>query len=439
MNHIFKTIIPCLCLFMLALPSLAQTHTAFKKGDRWCAIGNSITHRGKYLEMVYLYYITRYPTQQFLLFNCGAGGDTATGTLTRRMDGDILVHQPTISTIMLGINDIWWEKSGLFSKENYSRDLEGIVDRLEKSGSKVILITPSPYDSSVKSTEPVDPKRLGLERLVNEVINLGKKRNIPVVDFYNPMHRITLEQQAIDSTFTLLTRDRIHTTPLADFLMGYIFIKSTNATPFVSKLRFNVKHSSISEQINCLVSDLAFKEESIKFSLLENALPYPKTAMPDKASLFMDFDNELNQEILQIEGLTPGKYELLINDMMIGSFSDSDFSQGVNLATIAHTPQNKQATLLAEIIAEYTSIVENIRYIAMIEYGELKRRYDIDDITTPKAHIMKLFKDNVENFDKYLTLKEKESFWMERADELNKKLWGNNNPQPNSYVIKKVK
>nr|WP_029901773.1 GDSL-type esterase/lipase family protein [Prevotella sp. 10(H)] len=424
---------------LILVETFSQTYIPFKEGDRWCAIGNSITHQGKYLEMIYLYYITRFPTQQFKLLNCGAGGDTTTGTLTRRMDGDILVHQPTISTIMLGMNDIWWENSGLFTKENYSRDLEGIINRLEENGSRVILITPSPYDYSVKSTERVDPKRLGLERLASQVIDLGRKRNLPVVDFYNPMHQITLEQQTIDSTFTLLTKDRVHTTPLADFLMGYIFIKSTNGTPFVSKTKIDAKSFSVREQNNCSVSNLSFKDGTISFSLLEYALPYPKVAIPEEASLFMDFENELNQEILQIDGLTPGKYTLSINSIAIADYEAAEFAKGLNLATIADTPQNKQAALLAETIAEYTSIVGNIRYIAMKEYGELKKRYEIDDVSTPKADILEQFQGNTDSFNEYFNLKSKESFWMKKADELDKMLWENNKPQDNYYTIKKVK
>lgn len=416
-----------------------RQENSFKKGDRWCAIGNSITHQGRYLQMIYLYYITRFPYEQFDLFNCGAGGDTATGTLTRRMDADILINNPTTATVMLGINDIWWEHSGLFTSENYPRDLEGIVNRLKQAGSRVILITPSPYDYSVKSEEPVDPKRLGLERLAGEVVNLAKKYDLPVVDFYNQMMTITFEGQAHDSAFTLLQKDRVHTKPIADFIMGYLFLKATAPLTSVSEIIIDAKSESLSEQTNCTVEDLVVNSEEIRFSSLEKALPYPQSAIPQDALKYGDFNSEWNREILRVRGLETGQYTLYIDDVAVDNYSASELSQGVNLALSENTSQSKQAELLHRLISEYTSVMgEKIRYIRMIEYGELKKRYDIDDVSTPKSDIIKQFGADNSNFDKYLALKKEESLWIKEAENLKKLLWENNKPHIHRYLIKKT-
>ncbi|MCD8177780.1 MAG: GDSL-type esterase/lipase family protein, partial [Tannerellaceae bacterium] len=349
--------------------------TVFHTGDRWCAIGNSITHQGKYLETIYLYYLTRYPYETFDLFNCGAGGDTATGVLIRRIEGDILVHNPTIATIMLGINDIWWENSGLYPPEYYSHNLEAIIDQLEAANCRVILLTPSPYDYTVKSDEPVDPKRLGLERLAGEVKEIAQKRNLPVVDFYNPLLRLTLEQQQTDPTFTLLVKDRVHTKPIADFLMGYTFIQQTTPSSEVSHLAIDAATQTITRQTNCSVNELAGNQETLRFTIVANALPFPLSAIPPGADGFTGFNNERNREILQINGLAPGQYTLYIDDTAIGNYTATEFSNGINLALQSNTPQARQAETLATTIAEYTTAVANTRYIAMIEYGELNKRY----------------------------------------------------------------
>ncbi len=111
---------------------------------------------------------------------------------------------------MLGINDIWWEHSGLIGSNDYIGDLSRIVDRLQQENSDVILITPSPYDAGVRSPEPLDPKRAGLERYVNQLRALVSERAIPIVDFFQVMSDITAHEQAKDPVFTLLTQDRVH-------------------------------------------------------------------------------------------------------------------------------------------------------------------------------------------------------------------------------------
>jgi len=410
---------------------------SFKDGDRWCAIGNSITHQGKYLEMIYMYYLTRFPYNHIELFNCGAGGDTATGTLTRRMDKDILAHNPTVATIMLGMNDIWWINSGLFPEENYTGDLERIIDRLEENGSRVILITPSPYDYSVVSEEPVDSKRIGLERLAEKVLQIGNKHNIPVVDFYNVMLNITLEQQAVDPSFTLLVKDRVHTKPLADFIMGYTFLKSANISPIVSHTIIDAASVSIVQQTNCSVNNLADDKGNILFTIQEEALPYPQSLIPEEASSFFDFNKEMNREIIQVNGLEPGQYRLYIDDLLINKYTHNQLSEGINLP-LENTPQNKQSEKLAGIISEYTSVVgSKLRYIAMIEYGELKKRYDIDDAGTAESDIIKQFGEESERFEEYLQLKKEESKYMEKARNLKNQLWEENKPQSHVYRIEK--
>ncbi len=418
--------------------SQEKNKLALGSNDRWCAIGNSITHQGRYLEMIYLYYITRYPNQRFHLFNCGAGGDTATGTLTRRMDKDILVHNPTVATIMLGMNDIWWENSGLYPKEYYSKNLEEIVDRLESQNCRVILIAPSPYDYSVKSNEPLDTKRLGLERLADEVIVLGKKKNLPVVDFYNPMLQLTLKQQVVDSTFSLLIEDRVHTKPLADFIMGYTFLKATNELGEISRIELDASEGSILVQENCVVNKLKSDNGILSFSVLQHALPYPQTAIPEGAETFINFNDQLNKELLTLRGLDSGLYALYIDDIFIEELPHSVLKEGINLSQRSQTPQQKQAEQLSEIISEYTSIVgTKLRYIAMIEYGELRKRYDIDDIQTPSQDIKERFPEDQERFSEYLAIKKDESIWLKRVQELNEKLWIYNKPTTHYYRIEK--
>jgi hypothetical protein len=240
---------------------------AFSKGDRWCAIGDSITHQGRYLEPIYLYYLTRFPEDRFRLFNCGCGGDTAAGTL-RRMDTDILVHQPTVATVMLGMNDIWWKNNKLIGPRDYLRDLTRIVDQLQQANCRVILCTSSPYDASVRSGNQIDPLRQGLDGCVQQMRELAATREIPVVDIFEAMSEIAKRGQAANPDFTMQIADRTHPTAIGGLVMAYTFLRAMRATPLVSKIGIDNGAGKFVEQTNCAADNLSCDRETISFSCL---------------------------------------------------------------------------------------------------------------------------------------------------------------------------
>ncbi|MEZ0276020.1 MAG: GDSL-type esterase/lipase family protein, partial [Roseimicrobium sp.] len=93
-------------LFAIALPARSQTAPKpFADGDTVCFLGDSITHGGNWHRYIELFYVSRFPERKVNIVNCGIGGDRADGAL-KRLDWDVLVHQPTVIVIMLGMNDI---------------------------------------------------------------------------------------------------------------------------------------------------------------------------------------------------------------------------------------------------------------------------------------------------------------------------------------------
>ena len=398
-------------------------------GERWCAIGDSITHGGGYLKTIYLYCATRFPENRFDLFNCGSGGDTADGTLNRRMESDILVHKPTRSTVMLGINDIWWEHSGLIASNDYIRDLARIVDRLQQANSGVILITPSPYDATARSPEPLDPKRAGLERYVHQLRALASERAIPVVDFFQVMSDLTAREQAKDPAFTLLAPDRVHPNATGNFLMACTFLETLRAPKFVSRVRLDAANPKSLRTENCALAELSCGQNAIAFSLLENSIPIPPSEIPEASLPLVPFTRNFNQEILQVIGLKAGQYELTIDSVPVGIFPSARLSEGVNLALIAETPQNRQAARVADLNNKRTEIIsQKLRWLAMMEYGALKKHYDLDDVVTPRRDWELLQRGAEGEMAKYWDLKPQQSKFLRAAQDYDDQIWQSNKP-----------
>ena len=354
------------------------------------------------------------------------------------MKPDVLVHKPTLSTVMLGINDIWWEHGGLIGSNDYIHDLGRIVDRLQSANSDVILITPSPYDATVRSPEPLNPKRAGLERYVNQLRTLASERAIPVVDIFQVISDLTVREQANDPEFSLLAPDRIHPNATGSFVIANTFLHTLRAPQLVARVVLDAANLKPLLVENATLEGLSGGNDSISFTLLENALPFPSSEIPEASRPLVDFTRDFNQEILQVVGLKDGQYELTIDHVHAGDYSSAALHAGINLAIIAETPQNRQAAHIADLNNKRTRIIsENLRYLAMIEYGELRTNYALDDVATPRRDLDLQLKNNGSEtkavaarsaFAKYFVLKPQQSKFLQQAQDYDDQIWQANKP-----------
>src|SRR5512139_204802 len=96
-------------LLLLACAAFAQQPFHLKSGDRVVFYGDSITDQRLYTTFVETFVRTRYPELDVAFVHSGWGGDRVTGggggPVHLRLDRDIAPYQPTVVTIMLGMND----------------------------------------------------------------------------------------------------------------------------------------------------------------------------------------------------------------------------------------------------------------------------------------------------------------------------------------------
>jgi lysophospholipase L1-like esterase len=91
----------------------AATAFALHDGDRVTFYGDSITDQREYTEDVEEFVLTRYPAWKVSFHNAGVGGDKVTGggagPIDLRLDRDVFAWHPDVITIMLGMNDFFYQ------------------------------------------------------------------------------------------------------------------------------------------------------------------------------------------------------------------------------------------------------------------------------------------------------------------------------------------
>ena len=350
----------------------------FQSGDRWCAVGDSITYMGGYHHYVELFYVTRYPERTLDVFNCGIPGDTAGATL-KRIGWDCLPAKPTIVSIMLGMNDIYRylyvanadakavERRAQVAV-GYEKSMRALTSAFLDAHVKVILIRPSIYDDTAAIPADNAP---GLGAALAGFGDIDQKIadefKLPIVDFSSPMMRINAEEQKKNPAFTIVGRDRVHPGPVGHMVMAYAFLKAQAVSGTISSVVIDAGAGKVLKAENCVLTELKQEPAGISFTLEERALPFPVDEKAQPALALVPFDQELNQEKLRVGGLSDSRYELAIDGEKVGVYPASDLAAGIDLGRNRLTPQYKQALAVEAALKKKWGIADKLRDIAYLE------------------------------------------------------------------------
>lgn len=347
-----------------------QSPRLFKKGETLVTIGDSITHAGFHTVNILLFYATRYPDAPFAIRNAGMSGENA-HRMFKRMEYDILSTNPNLAIMMIGMND---SPRSFFSKINppkqdvkvvanrnrkyYEMWVDKSLARLTEKNVRTIVFTPSIFDQTLIN-DKVDPY-IGcnddLGKMGDICTRLAKKHNSHLVDIWGYMTDTNALYQKEDPKRSFInTSDRVHPQNLGGFVIMAKLVSDFDESRLVSLLNINAKDKN-TFAYNAGISDLKISPTEVSFSALENALPFPTTDEMDEADRVLAFLDKYNKQILIVDNLPKGEWELSIDGEKIGKFTNRQLRyNGINLAKFKNTPQYKQAQEVARLARAYGS------------------------------------------------------------------------------------
>ena len=389
-----KRLIFCAALAcILTTGAKAQTVAPFRDGDRVVFLGNSITDGGHYHSYIWLYYMTRFPYMDVQVMNAGIGGETA-GDMYRRLDGDVFSKRPTVLNVTFGMNDTGYAEynqpgAGEFGErcyrecyENYGR-MEQRLQGLD--GVRVVLLGGAPYDETaqIEKNAPLRGKNAVLQRVVDFQRASAGENGWEFLDFNTPLTELSQRVQADDPSFTLTMGDRIHPDNDGHMVMAYLYLKAQGmAGKKVADVRIDAARRRVLTAENCRVDNLHDNSREVSFDYLAEALPYPLDTVAHgwearrsqaEAVRLVPFIEEMNREMLAVEGLPKGDYALYIDGQRIGSWSAAALAEGINLA-VENTPQYRQAQQVMYLNEFRWEIERTFRDYAWVEYDFLQQK-----------------------------------------------------------------
>lgn len=347
-------------------------------GDRVVFYGDSITDQRLYTLYTELYALTRYPSLNVSFVHSGWGGDRVTGggggPVDLRLKRDVVAYQPTVVTLMLGMNDGGYTQHKAANDEAFKTGFQHIVESLRQQipGLRITAIKPSPFDDVTRPfTISPDGYNAILVSYGAWIDTYAKGARMDVADLNSGVVQVVRKADLADrSNAGKIIPDRVHPGPAGHWIMAEQLLKSWNARAVVSAVTIDAGAGAapqVTREEYAHVTGLA-AEGGLRWTETEQSLPLPLAPMSEAddtgvialALKNSDLWTALNDETLRVTGLAPGHYILRIDGMGAGEFSNAVLQEGINLA-MYHTPMTEQSMQVLKLTTVHTQI-HNLRW-----------------------------------------------------------------------------
>ena len=215
----------CLWLFIIIFMSSCNVN---KK--QVVFLGDSITEEGRTLELGFINLLEEsLDSEKFNLIGKGISGDKVSDLLVRYED-DVLVQNPDIVFIYIGINDVWhsYDVGKGSDIDFYEKGLRKIITDIKKRGAKIILCTPTVIGERVTFEDELEVKRdQELDAFAGVVRNLSSEFNTELLDLRTIFKNYIVENNQNNDYQDFLTDDGVHLNDagnklIAENMLNYI-------------------------------------------------------------------------------------------------------------------------------------------------------------------------------------------------------------------------
>lgn len=196
--------------FALAVAPLLSAGILVKSGESVAFLGDSITAQGASAPSGYVRLVESGLAAQgvkITVIPAGVSGHKSNQMLAR-LENDVLNKKPDWMTLSCGVNDVWHGEKGV-PLDAYKTNITAILDRCEKAGVKVVILTATQIKLPVTNAE--NTKLEAYNAFLRET---AQARNLPLADLNAAM----AADQAANNR--VLTTDGVHMNLFGNLMMA---------------------------------------------------------------------------------------------------------------------------------------------------------------------------------------------------------------------------
>jgi lysophospholipase L1-like esterase len=354
-------------LSLACIPGLLSAQQTFflKDGDTVVFYGDSITERRFYSSFTEAYVLTRFPRLKVRFVHAGWAGDTvaggAGGSLQVRLQRDVIAYQPTVVTVLLGMNDGHYRALDETTYGAFTTGYETLIKTLKAAlpNVRLTLLEPSPYDDVTQPPQFPGGYNGVLIQFGQFVRALGGREKTVVADLngavVGPLTAVHAKDPSAAREFI---PDRVHPGPGASLLMAEALLKSWNAPAIVTEVEIDAESETAGRTVHTEVRSILRTGGTLSWTQRDAALPFPvdwQDSPVSVAAYSSDFIPAIDDQPLRVKNLKPGDYTLKIDGREITTYPADQFARGINLSAL-ETPMLKQASEVLKLTNQHNDL-----------------------------------------------------------------------------------
>jgi lysophospholipase L1-like esterase len=207
----------------------ADEPVPLKKGDKIVFLGDSITAGGVdkngYVTLIKKELNEKHKDLNIEIVGAGISGNKVPD-LQKRLEKDVLAKKPTIVVIYIGINDVWHGESNPANgtpKDKFESGLKDIIGKIQASGARVVLCTPTVIGEKKPGTNKLD-------KLLDEYSEVSRgvakdTKSVPC-DLRKAFQDHITGNNADNKDSGVLTTDRVHLNGAGNKLVAETMLKA---------------------------------------------------------------------------------------------------------------------------------------------------------------------------------------------------------------------
>jgi lysophospholipase L1-like esterase len=349
---------------------------ALKDGDRVVFYGDSITEQRLYTTYVEHYCSTHYPDRRITFINTGWGGDKVTANDCQpcagvgglaRIKRDLLDHNPTVVTLLFGMNDGQYQDFDPAIMKVYQDGLRSIIAEVKsKTQARIYVMTPTVYDGTRHTPwSKTDKYNDVLDRYSEAAKQIATGEGLPLIDLHAVTTAALNRAKQQNPSYTFLP-DGVHPAEDGQLVMAAEILRAWGVP---------VQGHVVSARVSPATDT---SSASISVSILA-PLPWPSPLPSDTmAKTYADIIGE-GTVIAQLTGLGPGRYGVSVDGKDAGQFTAEAIAEGLRVGRLS-----PQATAASDQLA---SLIRKRADLYFFRWRQIQLPYDKDYQTVGPAAI----------------------------------------------------
>lgn len=215
-------------LLSTASPAFAQ----LADGETVVFLGDSITQQGAgptgYVTLVRKALEAKRPNSGIKVIGAGISGHKVPD-LEKRLDKDVLSHQPDVVVIYIGINDVWHSTRGQGTDiQRYESGLLELLKRCQDAGARVVLATPSVIGEKHDGSNELDSMLEDYSEVSRKVAGKG---GAILLDLRKAFVEHLRHYNVANQDEGILTGDTVHLSPAGDRFVAVRMLEALGEKP----------------------------------------------------------------------------------------------------------------------------------------------------------------------------------------------------------------